>query len=250
MSGTVNGQYDLSGQVALVTGAGRGIGRAIAVGYGAAGASVVLAARTEGQIRQASEEIEAAGGTALPLVVDVTDPSALARSVDTTIREFGRLDLVVANAGAIAPAEPCDGIADFAYVLDVNLVSVHTLARLAEPHLRVRGGKFVVIGSGGGRRPLPGGVAYSVSKAGASMLVRALAVEWRTAPIAVNEIIPGPVRTEMAANTFGHLTGVPDAMRLEWMKEPGDVVPLALFLAGLPDDGPTGQTFSLLGRDM
>ncbi len=131
----------------------------------------------------------------------------------------------------------------------MNLLSVHALARAAEPHLAVRGGKFLVMGSGASRQPMPGGAAYSVSKAGASMLVRCLAVEWREARIAVNEIIPGPVRTDIAVGVLdaAHL---PPAIRMEWFKQPADIVPTALFLAGLPDDGPSGQTFSLLGRDL
>lgn len=154
----------------------------------------------------------------------------------------------MANAGTVGPSTSVSTIDDFANVVDVNLVSVHTLARLAEPHLRVRGGKFLVMGSGAGRRPLPGGTGYSVAKAGVAMLVRALAVEWREPAIAVNEIIPGPVRTAMAAG-ITDVPGLPAGVRMDWHKQPTDVVPMALFLAGLPNDGPTGQTFSLLGRD-
>jgi 3-oxoacyl-[acyl-carrier protein] reductase len=138
---------------------------------------------------------------------------------------------------------------DFAAVVGVNLLSVHSLARAAEPHLAERGGKLLVMGSGASRQPMPGGAAYSVSKAGVSMLVRCLAVEWRPLRIAVNEIIPGPVRTDIGVGVID-APNLPPAIRLEWFKQPDDVVPLALFLAGLPDDGPSGQVFSLLGRDL
>jgi 3-oxoacyl-[acyl-carrier protein] reductase len=231
-----------------VTGAGRGIGRAIALGYAAAGASVALAARTRDELHAVAEEIAAAGGTALPVVTDVADRSAVELLVQRTVASFGRLDLVVANAGAVRPASSVSPVDDFAHVLDVNLTSIYVLARAAEPHLRARGGKFIVMGSGAGRRPFPGGVGYSVSKAGAAMLTRCLAVEWREARIAVNEIVPGPVQTAMAANVLD-VPDLPPAVRLDWFKRPEDVVPMALFLAGLPDDGPSGQTFSLLGRD-
>jgi 3-oxoacyl-[acyl-carrier protein] reductase len=239
---------DLDGRVAVVTGAGRGIGRAIAMAYAEAGASVALAARTEAEIEAVAAEIRADGGSALPVVTDVSDRDAVADLVERTTAEWGRLDLVVANAGAVAPPTRVSPVDDFAWVLDVNLTSVHTLARLAEPHLRERGGKFLVMGSGAGRRPFPGGAGYSVSKAGVAMLVRALAVEWRAARIAVNEIVPGPVRTAMSAGIVD-LPGLPPDVRMDWHKGPEDVVPMALFLAGLPDDGPSGQTFSLLGRD-
>ena len=244
----------LRGQVALVTGSGRGIGRAIAEAYAAAGAAVVLVARTAAELDEVAAGIRARGGIAEPIACDVTDLVAIEGALARTIQEHGRLDIVVANAGAFKADAPANVLDDFDRVVDINLSSVHALARLAEPHLRVRGGKFLVMGSGAGRRPFPGNVAYSVSKAAVSMLVRCLAVEWRPAAIAVNEIVPGPVRTAMNTEAGMHVAtapagSVPDALRLDWHKVPDDVIPLALFLAGQPNTGPSGQTFSLLGRD-
>ncbi len=244
----------LRGQVALVTGSGRGIGRAIAEAYAAAGAAVVLVARTAAELDEVAAGIRARGGIAEPIACDVTDLVAIEGALARTIQEHGRLDIVVANAGAFKADAPANVLDDFDRVVDINLSSVHALARLAEPHLRVRGGKFLVMGSGAGRRPFPGNVAYSVSKAAVSMLVRCLAVEWRPAAIAVNEIVPGPVRTAMNTEAGMHVAtapagSVPDALRLDWHKVPDDVTPLALFLAGQPNTGPSGQTFSLLGRD-
>jgi 3-oxoacyl-[acyl-carrier protein] reductase len=239
----------LAGQVALVTGSGRGIGRAIAIAYARAGAQVVVTARTRSQIDSVRDEITAAGGTAIAVASDVTDRDGVTTLVAQTIENFGRLDIVVANAGATSPAAPVSPVDDFAYVINVNLLSVHHLALVCEPYLRERGGKLIVMGSGAGRRPFKGGSGYSVSKAAVSMLVRSLAVEWRDASIAVNEIIPGPVRTEMAAGILD-VPNIDAAIRMDWHKTPDDVTPIALFLAAQSNDGPSGQVFSLLGRDL
>ncbi len=242
------GDGRLAGKTALVTGAGRGIGRAIATGFAAEGARVVLAARTASELEAAADAIEAAGGSAVGVVTDVTDRSAIANVVERAVATFGGLDIVVANAGAVSAGTPTTPVDDFVAVLDVNLTSIYDLALATRPHLAEKGGKFMVTGSGAGRRPFPGGTAYSVSKAAVAMLVRCLAVEWREDKIAVNEIVPGPVRTAMASGIVD-APGLPPAIRLDWHKAPEDVVPMALFLATLPDDGPSGQTFSLLGRD-
>jgi 3-oxoacyl-[acyl-carrier protein] reductase len=237
---------DLRKQVAIVTGGGRGIGRAIALGYAAAGAAVVVAARTTSEIDAVVNEIRAGGGQALAVPCDLAAPSDVRSLVDRTVGEWDRIDIVVANAG-IARGDG-DAVEAFRHVLEVNLVSVHALVHAAVPALAEGdGGKVIVIGSGAGYRPFPGGAAYSVSKAAAAMLVRVLAVELRDQHIAVNEIIPGPVRTELAGSAAA--SGVLASVPKEWHKEPADVVPLALFLAGLPNRGPTGQRFSLLGRD-
>ena len=246
---TDSGQ-SLAGKVALITGGGRGIGRAIAVAFAGAGAAVVCAARTRSEIEAVAAEIEAAGGQALAVTTDVADLASVQKAVDETAARFGGLDILVINAGVspgrseVAESDP----ASWGQTLAINLTGAYHCARAAIPHLKARGGgKIITIGSGMGRRGAPGSSAYSVSKAGLWMLTRVLGQELRGDNISVNELIPGPVNTAMMP---GPAAREPDTFDGEWFKEPEEVVPLALFLAGAPDGGQTAQSFSLMRRDV
>ena len=248
---TVDGP--LSGKVALVTGAGRGIGKAIATGYASAGAAVCCVARTRSQIDLTASEIQANGGTAISVQADVTDYDSVVRAFDTSAREFGGIDIVVINAGGNYDDSPdieSGSPEQWADTVQVNLIGSYHTAHAAIPHLKKRGaGKIIAIGSGIGHRGRPGESAYASAKAGLSMLVRVLAQELWQHNISVNELIPGPVLTERVARTHAHRPRSVFQDDSEWIKSPEDVVPLALFLAIQPDKGPTGQTFSLMRRD-
>ena len=232
--------------MAVVTGAGRGIGRAIAIGFAAAGAGVACAARTQDEIDETARRIAAAGGRSIAVPVDVVDAGAVEALFARTAEELGGVDLVVINAGVDLARAPLAQSEPEAWraTLETNLLGAYHCARAAIPHLRARGGgKILTVGSGLGHRGIAGGSAYASSKAGLWMLVRVLAQELRGERISVNELIPGPVDTAMSAR-------VPDErFEGDWRKSPEDVVPLALFLALQPDDGPTAQSFSLMRRD-
>lgn len=244
---------DLTGKVALVTGAGRGIGRAIATGYAAAGAAICCVARTRSEIDRTVSEIKRDGGTAISVQADVTDYASVVNAFDAAAREFGGIDIVVINAGGnldessdIESGSP----EEWANTVQVNLIGSYHTAHAAIPHLKARGGgKIIVIGSGIGHRGRPGESAYASAKAGLSMFVRVLAQELWQHNISVNELIPGPVLTERVARTHVQRPGSVFQVDSEWIKTPEDVVPLALFLATQPDKGPTGQTYSLMRRD-
>jgi 3-oxoacyl-[acyl-carrier protein] reductase len=243
----------LEGQVAVITGAGRGIGRGIANAYARAGATVVLAARTADELHEVAVEIEAAGGRALPVPTDVTHSAQVDALFARVADEVGGADLLVANAGGTfggGPVETSD-LDEWRATFTLNVDGVYLCARAAIPQLRARGGgKIIVMGSGAGRRAGPGWGSYASAKAAVAMLVRVLALELRGDQIAVNEIVPGPVRTVLVENLPASIVGSMAGVATEWFKTPEAVGDLALYLARLPNDGPTGQTFSLLGRDM
>jgi 3-oxoacyl-[acyl-carrier protein] reductase len=239
----------LEGQVALVTGASRGIGRAIAQAYSAAGADVVLAARTAQELDEFAASVRARGGRATAVPTDVTSRDEVDRLFER-IDELGGLDLAVLNAGGLPGRGPVadSDVAAWNETIALNLTAAYLCARAAIPRLRARGGgKIIMVGSGMGHRGVPDFSAYACAKAGQWMLTRVLGQELQGSGIAVNELIPGPVAT-----TIGR--GRPDspvtaAFPGEWTKTPEDVVPLALMLATLPNHGPTAQSFSLMRRD-
>jgi 3-oxoacyl-[acyl-carrier protein] reductase len=244
-------ERSLAGKVAIVTGAGRGIGRAIAIGYARAGASVCCAARTAAQIDDTANEIARAGGDAIAVPTDVTRLESVRAMVDATIDRYGGLDIVVINAGVNGERKSVEA-ADperWREALDVNVIGAVNCAHAAIPHLKRRGGgKIITMGSGVGHRGSPERSAYACSKAALWMLTRVLAQELVGDNISVNELIPGPVVTAMSkaqAERGQGVFGIPG----EWVKAPEDVVALALFLAAQPAIGPTAQSFSLMRRD-
>ncbi len=233
----------LEDKVAIITGAGRGIGRAIALAYARAGARVVCSARSEDEIAETARLITEAGGRAIAHAADVGDYEAVVALFQRASDDFGGVDIVVANAGVameqrrIEDSDP----ALWRKTIDINLTGAYHTAHAAIPHLRKRGaGKIIMMGSGQRNRANPGYSAYCCSKAGLWMLTQSLAVELSEYNISVNELIPGPVKTDMTRDAV-----IPAG---EWFKDPEDVVPLALFLASMPDVGPTAQSYSLMRR--
>ncbi len=240
----------LAGKGALITGAGRGIGRAIALGYARAGASICCAARTEAEIQETVGQIRAAGGTAISMQTDVTQWRAVQGLFDFADSGLGGIDIAVLNAGVsldhnvVEESDP----AAWEETLRTNLLGTYYCAKAAIPAMKKRGsGKIITIGSGMGHKGAAGGSAYSCSKAGLWMLTRILAQELWEHNISVNELVPGPVETKMAGGNDD--PGSVFAIESEWIKSPEEVVSLALFLATQPDVGPTAQSYSLMRRD-
>lgn len=235
----------LAGKVAVITGAGRGIGRAIACAYAQAGAAVVCSARKEHELQETLALIEAAGGKASLFAADVVDHAqmvALCQHAQTT---YGGIDIVLVNAGTAGEARKLhkSDPALWRETMEVNVIGAYNTVHAAIPYLQARGaGKIILTGSGSRHRPMPGLSAYASSKSALWMMTQVLAVELEEFHISVNELIPGPVKTAMTR--FGDQAFPPQ----EWIKEPEDVVPLAMFLATQPDRGPTAQSYSLMRR--
>lgn len=249
---TMANQQSLADKVAVVTGAGRGIGRAIALAYAQAGATVVCAARTQGEIDATTEQIREQGGKSVAIAVDVSQQPAVESLLAKAAEHFGGIDIVVVNAGVsldrrtVAESNPDD----WRMTMEVNLFGAYYCAKATLPYLQARGGgKIIMVGSGMGHRSGAGSSAYACSKAGLWMLTRVLAQEVWQDNISVNELIPGPVNTAMTTSEDAR-SGAAFTTNSEWAKRPEDVVPLALFLATQPTVGPTAQSFSLMRRDM
>ena len=190
----------LRDRVAIVTGASRGIGRAVARRLAADGAAVVAAARSDGADGVAAE-IRAGGGRSVGVRVDVTDPERIEAMVRTALDEYGRIDVLVNNAGIVrdrlalrmAPA-------DWDAVVATNLTGAFACARaVLRPMIKQRGGRIVNVGSVVGRMGNAGQANYAASKAGLEGLTRALAREVASRGITVNVVAPGMIGTDMTA---------------------------------------------------
>jgi 3-oxoacyl-[acyl-carrier protein] reductase len=239
----------LKGKVVLITGASKGIGRALAIGFAMAGASVSCAARTTELLNPTVDEIQTKGGEAFAVVMDVTQESEVQRMLQDTVEHFGGLDILVINAGGNFDEHPvAESDTDkWRKTVELNLIGAYYCAKAAIPYLKKRGaGKIITMGSGLGHRGMVGRSAYACSKAGLWMLTRVLAQELQQDNISVNELIPGPVDTGSISEVFRK--NVVEEQH-EWLKRPADVVQVALFLASQPDVGPTAQSFSLMRRD-
>ena len=190
----------LQDKVALVTGAGRGIGQAIAVAFAREGARVALAARNEAELRETGSMVEAAGSVPLIVPTDVTDHAQVERLVDATVAQYSRLDILVNNAGISGPIGPLEtnDVAAWVDTVTVNLTGIFLCCRAAIPvMLRQEAGKIINLSGAGATNAWSNMSAYCSSKAAVVRLTEVLALELEDKGITVNALGPGSVHTSM-----------------------------------------------------
>jgi 3-oxoacyl-[acyl-carrier protein] reductase len=189
----------LTGQIAIVTGAGRGIGRAISTRLAAMGATVLLTARNTGHLSEVKNEIEAAGGNAVAFSVDLLQEDAIAAFADSVKQQHGRCDILVNNAGIGSFSQPLHETAPDTWnaIIDTNLRAPYLMIRAFAPMMIAAGsGHIINISSLAGHNPLKNGAAYSASKWGLNGMTYSVAEELRGYGVRVSAVAPGSVNTD------------------------------------------------------
>ncbi len=244
--------YDLGDKVAIVTGAGRGIGRVIALGLAKNGARVVLSSRTLTELESVQDEIREMGGEALCVQTDLMDSQNIEQLVATAVDTFGRLDILVNNAAKSYMVPLMDLREDgWDKVFDTNLKAVWLLSRAAAKVMgKQGGGRIVNISTVGAVRGGAGMGAYHISKAALNMLTKCLAVEWAYLNINVNAVGPGLTRTSFSEPIWSH----PEIEQIAASKipkgrlaQPEEIVGAVLFLCSGDSGYITGETLYVDG---
>jgi len=240
--------FDLSGKVALITGSSRGIGRAIAEAMAEAGAKVVISGRKADRCKAAVDELSRQGHTALGVPCNVSSKDDLRRLTDTTLQAWGRIDILVCNAGINPVFGPLASVEDSAFdkVMGTNVRSTFWLCNMVIPQMAERrDGAVVLMASIAGLRGNAVIGTYGISKAAEMQLARNLALEWGPQNIRVNAIAPGIVRTDFARALWEdkeRLARVEAMAPLRRIGQPREIAGIAVFLASAAGAFVTGQT--------
>ncbi len=247
--------WDLTGKVALVTGASRGIGRAVALALAQAGADVACAARSAASLAETAGAVEALGRRALAAPVDVTRPEEVERMVERAVAALGRLDILVNSHGAVlGKATEKVTPAEWRGLLEVDLTGAFLCAQAAGRRMIAqRSGRIINIGSIFGELGTRGFAAYAAAKAGLHALTRSLAYEWARHGITVNCIAPGYIQTDFNRAALADPKTRGDILAripLGRVGDPEEVGPLAVYLASDASAFMTGQVIVLDGGQL
>lgn len=259
-----NHSKSLAGKTAVVTGAGRGIGRAIAVMFANNGANLAICARSKSELDEVRETIEATGVKCLVSEVDVTDKHAVEVFCNKILDTYNNVDILVNNAGGLIEKRKVveSDIDQWWKTIELNIKGPYLVTRLLMNGL-VDGAKIINLSTGVALRAGNQNSAYHVAKAGLHMFTEALANELQPRRIDVNNLIPGPTATSAFDNVQdGKRSSAeelltrfkdkppPNLPDVERLKHPDEVAELALYMANMPEGGPNGQTFSLARRPL
>jgi NAD(P)-dependent dehydrogenase (short-subunit alcohol dehydrogenase family) len=242
----------LAGKIALITGAGSGIGRATAELFAREGASVAVADYDEAAAQATCAAICAAGGRAIALAADVADPAQVETMMDKAMQAFGGLDILFNNAAVlIFGSVPDTSFADWQRVMNVNLNGVFLCCKAAIPHLRARGGGSIInmSSSTGAHDGNGNAAAYVTSKGGVTLLTRCLAVDHAADNIRVNAIAPGPTDTPMLRRnmTQAEIDAFAKTFPVQRLGQPHEIAAAALFLASDEASFVTGSILAVDG---
>jgi len=236
----------LVNKTAIVTGASRGIGKAIAVAFGREEAKVVVTARTTTALEALADQLSQTGVEALAVTADLGVETDLQRIVEETLGRFGHIDILVNNAAIIHPSRD---LVDFdtqlwRQVIEVNLTAAALLTKAVLPHLMAqRSGKIINLSSRGGRKGGKGRSAYRVTKAGLISLTESVAAEVKPYGIEVNCICPGGVDTEGYREVFGRREGIGNRR----LMQPEEIAEVAVFLASEASSAISGAVIDAFG---
>ena len=241
--------FDLTGKVAVITGASKGIGEDMARVFARFGAKVVVSSRKQDACDALANDIKAQGGEATGIAAHVGDMEQLQQLVDKSIATYGGIDILVNNAATnpvFGPSLDCDGAA-FDKIMQANVKAPFELSKRCYPSMKARGGgSILMISSIAGHTPDPGLGMYSVSKASLNMLTKVLAKEWGPDGIRVNAICPGLIKTKFSQalwqdeKILSHFT---KRIPIARMGTTDEISPLALFLASDASSYSTGSLF-------